>query len=143
MGIFPVQRLTAEVKLSAAISLAIVAALVFASGLFGHYVTLFDLTHFRFVYSLDMLGLIGGPLLLVGSRLGYWYSLIVMTMNTIVGIASLTFVIWASSYKFFSGETATGIPASVLILILLITLPISWLAIRVLRSPDVRSKFGL
>jgi hypothetical protein len=143
VGIFPVQRLTAEVKLSAATCLAIVAALVFAGGLFGLYNTLYDLTHFRFVYSLEMLGLVGGPLLLVGSRIGYWFSLLVMTMNTIVGVASLTFVVWAFSYKFVSGESPSGIPGSVLIPILLTVLPISWLAVRVLRSPDVRSTFGL
>jgi hypothetical protein len=143
MGFFSVQRLTAEVKLSAAASVAIVAGLVFLEGVLAIWSMFFGLGQFRFVANLGILGLIGAPLLLAGSRIGYWFALIDMTLNAIFSVASLTVVVWLAWYNLTTGGRVGGAPEPGLLINVLVALPITWLAVRLLRSADVRRKFNV
>jgi hypothetical protein len=143
MGIFPIQLLKREVKLSAAAAVAVIATLVFIEGLWALWSMLLGATQFHLGFQFALFGLIGGPLLLVGSKLGYWYSLIDMTANAIICTASLTFMLWVDLFQSTSNDPNrepivlgwTAVTAAATFLTL-------W-SVRVLRSADVRSKFYL
>lgn len=143
MGIFPVQLLKREVKLSSAAAVTLTATVVFAEGLWALWSMLVGFTQFHFGFQFSSFGLIGGPLLLVGSKLGYWYSLIDMTANAILCFAFFTFLVWVDWYKFWNAGLAWGsVDFGGPILLLALTLLALW-SIRVLRSADVQRKFGL
>jgi hypothetical protein len=143
MGIFPVQRLKEEVKMSAAATVMVVATLVFIEGLMALWSMLSGLTQLRFVFQLEVLGLIGGPLLLMGSRLGYWYSLINMTANAIFCIAYFGLAVCIDWLKFWNSGLMTGsVDLGTPVLFLSITVLLLWL-VRVLRGAEVQSKFRL
>ncbi|HEY5094368.1 MAG TPA: hypothetical protein VII69_04525 [Candidatus Eremiobacteraceae bacterium] len=143
VGIFTVQRLTAEIKLSAAKSVAIVAGLVFCEGLWALWSLSSGFGLYRFVVNASVLGLIAAPLLLAGSRIGYWYALVDMTFNAIWSAASLTILVWVEFYKLSTGGPVGDGLESGLMIVVIFGLPISWLAVRLLRSEDVRIKFNV
>jgi hypothetical protein len=143
MGVFPVHRLKEEVKMSATATVMVVAVLVFIEGLIGLWSMLSGLTQLRFVFQLEVLGLIGGPLLLMGSRLGYWYSLINLTASAIFCTAYFALFAFIDWLKFWNAGLAMGsVDFSMPMLFLAITVLLLFL-LRVLRGAEVQSKFGL
>jgi hypothetical protein len=143
MGIFPIQRLKEEVRMSAAATVIVVAALVFIEGLIALWSILSGLTQLHFVFQMEILGLIGGPLLLMGSRLGYWYSLINMTANAIFCVAYFELFVCIDWLKFWNSGLMSGyFDFSMPALFLAITVLLLWL-VRVLRGAEVQTKFGL
>lgn len=143
MGIFPIPLLKRDVKLSAAAAIAVVATLVFFEGLWALWSMLIGFTQFHFGFQFAILGLIGGPLLLVGSKIGYWYSLIDMTANAIICTASLTFMLWVDLFQFTSSDPNRG---PIILGWTAFTAAATFLTIwsvRMLRSAEVRSKFDL
>jgi hypothetical protein len=143
MGIFPVQRLKEEVRIPAAATIIVVAALVFIEGLMALWTTLIGFAQFHFIFQLGVFGLIGGPLLLVGSRLGYWYSLIDMTANAILCTAYFMLSVCVDWLKFWNAGLISGSVDLGLPMIFLAFIALSMWSVRVLRSAEVQSKFGL
>ena len=141
MGIFPIQLLKREVKLSAAAAVAVIATLVFLEGLWALWSMLVEATQFHFGFQFALFGLIGGPLLLVGSKVGYWYSLIDMTANTILCVAAFTFFVCLDWFKFWSaGLTWGAVDPTGPVFFLALALVGLW-SIRALRSAAVQTKF--
>ena len=142
MSISLMQLLRREVKLSTAAAVAIIATLVFIEGLWALWTMLVGFTQFHFGFQFAIFGLIGGPLLLVGSKFGYWYSLIDMTANAILCFASFTCLVWVVLFKVLSADPAWGpVDLGGPILLLALTVVALW-SIRVLRSADVQNKYG-
>jgi hypothetical protein len=142
MGVFPIQRLKQEVKLSAAGSVIIVATLVFAQGVFNLWMLLLGATVFQLELGIGILGLIGGPLLVLGSRVGYWITLIVMTANAIGGVAFLSWMMVLAWYKFMGLGAPWGPENAGLFALLFLALLVAFWAVRELRSTDVQPQLG-
>jgi hypothetical protein len=143
MGIFPVQRLKEEIKISAAAMIMLVAALVFIDGLMALWIMLTGFAQFQFVFQFSVFGLIGGPLLLVGSRLGYWYSLIDMTANAILCTAYFMLFVCVEWLKFWNAGLISGSVDLGLPMLFLGFTALSMWSVRILRSAEVQSKIGL
>jgi hypothetical protein len=126
------------------ITLIVIAGLLFLTGLASLAHTLEQWSHGRIGLDFSILGLIGGPGLLLGKSLGYWFALVITSLQLVGSLGAFTFGV----YLMFAGNIPLAGPYQQVVYaeeaaLLTGSLLLSGWMVRVLRQQRIRERFGV